>query len=198
MRNKVLDQIVENLLKQLRELETTHSDWKWNFDVHSREIAESVDLVIKTKPSELEKLEDTIRNPGHSIRAVIDSVISIACWIYINDDADARRRLAASLEPWGHISPLLANLSCRFHLKFRESGDIDYARFSLAAIALLGNNLDPREEPNFVRQIERSLVERGHDPIPILQEFLATSSGKPEELFEEAITRFKQQIDREK
>ncbi|MBC8356607.1 MAG: hypothetical protein H8E66_31915 [Planctomycetes bacterium] len=178
--------LAKSLLQRLDELESTHPQWMWEFDVHSQELAECVEVLANTNRSELSNVESLVSDPGRSIRTIADTLTSAACWICINCDSDTRQQLLTTLAPWGHISALLANLSGRLLLRFQNTGDVRYVRLCLAAIALLADNADPREESAFIQRLSKALVEHGHAPMPILQEFAMLSTGQARSLLENA------------
>ena len=175
--------VVDDLLIRLAALQSSRPDWAPRFDVHSREVQGRVDQLLEVPSFDVAQIDAILRDPGPSFRAVADTQVAIACWLYLNGCKEIRELLCKTLAPWGGLVTLLANLSGRLFFCFESTGDSRWARLALAAIALLGDNADPREDARFMSRVWTALMKRGHDAPSIFNEFSAITEGQAHALF---------------
>ena len=126
--------------------------------------------------------------PGVSFRAIAETQVAILCWLYLHSDENIRKLLSETLAPWRGIVTLLSMHSSRYLRKFSNTGHIRWARFALAAIGLLGDNADYRDDSIFLRRIALALAEHDFNPAIIFRECGDVSVGQAKVLFRAAMS----------
>lgn len=154
--------VLNLLLSRLSELETECVYWEPRLNVFDRELHGSIDEILRITPCNLTILESVLRRPGNSFREISDTIIAAACWFWLNSDVSQQRILVETIAPWRGIVTLLGSFSRRLLIWYEATGDIQYVRYALAAINLLGDNADPREEPHFLDRLQAVAQAHGH------------------------------------
>jgi hypothetical protein len=163
------ERMLKSIVAKLQQIDENRSLWERNYNTHDRTLPKQVFDLVLSNELYIDNIANSIENTPDLCRSWLDTVVVAACWLYATGNSSTQMILLKSIEHNNGAVTLIANISGRFRDQFIKTGEMQWARYALIALTLLGMNYDSREDQRLLCDIRREVRRRGVDDAVFMQ-----------------------------